>query len=149
MRESDWSSDVCSSDLHFPLIWPFRTHPCTQNRQIPPSRALSSFYKLISCQNGQFCASRSRPKFCPGQFRPGLYHFGGFGRSGLTGDIRLGQFQAEIQIGPRLTISEPFSQGKGPFSFIFDTESNVNVINYGMPHCMRPPLVKCRRFSTV
>ena len=54
---------------------------------------------------------------------------GVFGRSRLTGDIRLGPFQAEIQLGSRLAVSEPFSQGKGPFSFIFDTESNVNVIN--------------------
>ena len=55
-------------------------------------------------------------------FAPTYTILGVFGCSGLTGDIRLGPFQAEIQLGSRLAISKPFS-------FIFDTESNVNVIN--------------------
>ena len=97
----------------------------------PNSAVQSTFflYKLISGQTGQFCASRSRPKFVRTDFAPAYIILGVFDHSELTGDIRLGPFQAEIQLGSRLAISEPFSQGKGPFSFIFDTESDVNVIN--------------------
>ena len=94
------------SDTHFQLIWPFRTHPCAQNRKIPPFEALSPFYKLISGQTGQFCASRSRPKSARTDFTPTYIILGVSSHSELTDDVRLGPFQVKILFGPQLAVSE-------------------------------------------
>ena len=87
------------------------------------------FISSFLVKPASFAPAGPARNFARTDFAPVYTIFGVFGCSGLTGDIRLGPFQAEIQLGSRLAVFEPFSQGKGLFSFIFDTESNVNVIN--------------------
>src|SRR3546814_6076939 len=54
MRMSDWSSDVCSSDLKQPQIWPARREPAAPRRRLDPDRDLGrrrSGLRADSCRS--------------------------------------------------------------------------------------------------